>query len=116
MSLDVRTRLARDVRPLTDDESLDLMLPQAVEVHGDLAARGVEYLELPALGIEVDGRGVTLAPAAGTLALRPGVEGAAVVAVLSADALSDLLQDTASTMGLAMTSQVKITAGSINDW
>jgi hypothetical protein len=50
------------------------------------------------------------------MVLVPGVEGAGVVAALDGDALSDLVQDTVSTMGLAMTSRVKITAGSINDW
>jgi hypothetical protein len=116
MSLDVRTRLAKDVRPVSRDEALDSLLPQAIGVHGDLAARGVAYLELPPLGIDVDGRAVTLEAAAGTLALRSGVDRAGVVAVLGADALSDLLQDVVSAMGLAMTSRVKITAGSVNDW
>ena len=116
MALDVRTRLAKDVRPVARDEALDSLLPQAIGVHGDLAARGVAYLELPPLGIDVDGRAVTLEAAAGTLALRSGVDRAGVVAVLGADALSDLLEDVASAMGLAMTSRVKITAGSVNDW
>lgn len=116
MSLDVRTRLAKDVRPVSRDEGLDSLLPQAIGVHGDLAARGVAYLELPPLGIDVDGRAVTLEATPGTLALRSGVDRAGVVAVLGADALSDLLQDVVSAMGLAMTSRVKITAGSVNDW
>ena len=116
MSLDVRTRLAKDIRSLERDEALDAVLPDAVAVHGDLAARGVEYLELPALGIDVDGRAVTLAPATGTLALRAGLDDAGVVETLDAGALSDLLQDTASAMGLAMTSRVKTTEWTLNDW
>src|SRR5262249_19035747 len=52
----------------------------------------------------------------GALTLRAGTETAGVLAVLAADALSDLVQDVVSTMGLAMTSRVKIVAGSINDW
>lgn len=116
MSLDVRTRRARDVRPVGRDELLDSLLPEAVGAHGDLAARGAEYLELPPLGLDVDGRAVTLEASAGTMAVRAGVDRAGVVAALGADALADLLQDTVSTMGLAMTSRVKITAGSVNDW
>jgi hypothetical protein len=116
MSVDVRTRYARDVRSLERDEMLDDLLPDALSVHGDLAQRGCAYLDLPALGLDVDGREVTLTAVSGRLELVPGTESAPVVAVLAADALSDLLQDRQSTMGLAMTSQVKITAGDINDF
>ena len=76
---------------------------------------------LPPLGLEVDGRAVTLEAVAGRLVMRaagpaPGVPFPGVTAVLAADALSDLVQDTQSTMGLAMTGRVKITLGSLNDW
>jgi Phytanoyl-CoA dioxygenase (PhyH) len=116
MSIDTRTRLHRDVRALERDEVFDALLPGAIAVHGDLAARGVAYKELPAVGFDVAGRGVTLHLAQGSLAIREGVERAGVVAEMSADALSDLVQDDQSTMGLAMTARVKITAGTINDW
>lgn len=116
MSIDVRTRLTKDVRALDVDEVLDAVLPDAMKVHGDLAARGIDYQQLPPLGLEVDGRAATLLADAGGVDLRPGTETAGVTAVLAGDALSDLVQDLQSTMGLAMTSRVKITAGSINDW
>jgi hypothetical protein len=116
MSVDARTRYAKDVRSLERDEMFDALLPDAVAVHGDLASRGCSYLELPALGFEVDGRAVTFGAGSGTMRLVPGVASAGVVAVLASDALSDLLQDRQSTMGLAMTSRVKITAGDIGDW
>jgi hypothetical protein len=116
MSVDVRTRLNRDVRAIERDDMFDALLPGAIAVHGDLAARGFAYRELPPLGLDVDGRVATLGAATGALTLRRGLEAAGVVAVLAADALSDLVQDTQSTMGLAMTSRVKITTGSINDW
>jgi hypothetical protein len=116
MSVDVRTRRVDEVRALDRDEIFDAVLSDAMRVHGDLAARGLAYLELPSLALEVDGRAVTLASSAGALALRTGTDAAGVIAALSADALSDLLQDVVSTMGLAMTSRVKIAAGSIYDW
>jgi len=116
MTIDVRTRRQEDVRPLGRDEILDALLPDAVRVHGDLGARGIAYLDLPALALEVDGRRVSLEARGGTVVLSDGADHAGVTAVLSADALSELLQDTVSTMGLAMTSRVKITNGSINDW
>ena len=116
MSIDTRTRLHKDVRALTRDEVFDAVLPDAIAVNGDLAGRGVAYKELPAAGLHVDGRSVTLHVAGDSLAIREGLDDAGVVAMLSADALSDLVQDAQSTMGLAMTARVKITAGNITDW
>jgi hypothetical protein len=116
MTIDVRSRRSDDVRVLERDEMLDHVLPDAIAAHGDLAARGLAYLELPPLAFDIDGRVTTLDTASGALVLRRDADRARVVAVLSGDALSDLLQDVVSTMGLAMTSRVKITAGSINDW
>jgi Phytanoyl-CoA dioxygenase (PhyH) len=116
MSIDVRTRLIKDVRSLEPDEVFDALLPDAIAVHGDLAARGVTYQELPALGLQVGDDGVTLRESAGALAIDPGIDDAGVVATLPADALSDLVQDAQSTMGLAMTSRVQLTSGTITDW
>jgi Phytanoyl-CoA dioxygenase (PhyH) len=116
MSVDVRTRLHRDVRVLERDEMLDAFLPDALAMNGDLADRGCSYLQLPPLGFDVEGRGVTLAADSGRLELISGTDPANVVATMAADALSDLLQDRQSTMGLAMTSRVKITSGDMGDW
>ncbi len=116
MSLDARSRLHKDVRELARDEVFDAVLPDAIAVHGDLAGRGVAYKQLPPLALDVDGRAITLHEARGALAIAPGVDAAGVVAELPADALSDLVQDAQSTMGLAMTARVKIVAGNINSW
>lgn len=116
MSLDVRTRSEEDVGALDRDELLDGSLISAVAENGPLAARGVAYLDLPALGLDVEGRAVTLVAGTGRLALHRGVDRAGVVAVLDAAALSDLVQDLASTMGLAMSSRASIAAGSLNHW
>jgi hypothetical protein len=116
MSIDVRTRLAKDVRSLSREQMFDAVLPDALAVNGDLADRGFRYLELPPLGLDVEGVSATLGGSSRKLGLGPGIESAGVVAVLGADALSDLFQDVQSTMGLAMTSRLKITVGNINDW
>jgi hypothetical protein len=87
-----------------------------VALHGNLAGQGVTYKELPALGLDIDGTCVTLRVSRGSLVTEEGIANAGVVATLPADALSDLVQDVQSTMGLAMTSRVKITAGNMNDW
>ena len=83
---------------------------------GNSLAEELTYKELPALGLDIDGTCVTLRVSRGSLATQEGLANAGVVATLPADALSDLVQDVQSTMGLAMTSRVKITAGNINDW
>jgi Phytanoyl-CoA dioxygenase (PhyH) len=116
MSLDVRTRRFSEIRALERDEIVDTVLPEAVVAHGTLAARGLNYYELPPLGLDVGGRTVNLVTAGDTLRLRPGLAGSGVVAVLDTDALSDLVQDVVSTMGLTMTSRVKIVQGDITDW
>ncbi len=116
MSIDCRTRRVQDVRVLERDELLDALLPDALAVHGDLAGRGAAYLELPALGLEVDDRRMTLAASGGSLVMRPGIDSADIVVVLSEEALSTYVQDVQSAMGLAMTSKVRVTSGTINDW
>ena len=116
MSLDVRTRRFSEIRALERDEIFDTVLPAAVRVHGGLAAGGLKYYDLPALGLEVDGRTVILETAGDVLRLCPDLAGSGVVAVLDSGALSDLVQDVVSTMGLTMTSRVKIVEGDITDW
>ncbi len=116
MTVDTRTRLLKDIRTLERNEVFDSVLPDAIAVHGELAGRGVAYKQLPAVGLVVDGRGVTLFEAGGELRMRSGTEGAGVVAVLAEGALSDLVQDVQSTMGLAMTAEVKLIEGNISTW
>jgi hypothetical protein len=52
----------------------------------------------------------------GSLAISEGIDGAGVVAEMSADALSDLIQDVQSTMGLMMTARVKLVESNVNNW
>ena len=116
MSIDQRIRLQKDIRDLERDEVFDAVLPTAIATNGDLAARGATYKNAPALGLVVEDRSITLAVDGATLAISSGFDNAGVVAELPADALSDLMQDAQSTMGLAMTSRVQLTAGDINSW
>ncbi len=116
MSIDVRTRVASEVRTLSADEIFEVVLPAGVERHGPLAARGLEFLELPPLGLDVGGSTLTIGTVDRNIGLRPGVDRAGVVAVLDAEALSDLLQDRSSAIGLAMQERVKITRGTIGHW
>ena len=116
MSLDVRTRIRSDIRVLERDELVETVLADAARTHGELAARGLEVLGLPPIGFTLDDRGVTLESERGRIVIRNGVERAGVVGVLDAAALSDLVQDTITMMGLAMTSRVRLSNGNLNDW
>ena len=116
MSIDRRTRLRRDVRNIPRDEIFDSILPDALEQNAELAARGVRYKKLPSLGLSVDGRAITLAEHDGMLRLEQGESGAGAVAVLNARALSDLVQDQRSTMGLAMNAMVEVDRGAFDGW
>lgn len=116
MSVDVRTRLHREVQDLDRDAVFEAVVPDAISVYGELAGRGVAYQQLPSLGLHVDGRGITLTESGGVLRIASGTASAGVVVELAADALSDLVQDVQSTMGLLMTSRARITAGNVNDW
>jgi len=116
MSVDQRTRLMKEIRPLALEEILDALLPAALLEHGDLASRGAAYRGVPPLGFEVEGVELTLCLVGERLSVAPGVERAGLVVRLSGDALSDLFQDYQSTMGLAMTSRVEILKGTMQEW
>lgn len=116
MTIDHRTRRHADVRPLEADEVFDEVLAAGLRERADLAGRGAAYKGLPPVSLAVEGRAVTLAERGGSLTMAPGVDESGVVAELGSDALSDLVQDWQSTMGLAMTSRVTIAAGSLDDW
>lgn len=116
MSVDHRCRLHTDEVALDADAALDDYIPASIADHGSLAARGVRYKQLPPLGFDLGERAATLVVDGETLSLVDGLDHAGVVARLADDALSDVVQDRQSTMGLAMTSRVKIEVGSLDDW
>ena len=116
MSIDCRTRQYRDQKKLARDEVFDAMLPDALAANGELAARGLRYTELPALGLAVEGRTITLSEHDGKLQLEEAASSEGVVASLDSGALSNLVQDIQTTMGLAMTSKVEITQGAFDAW
>lgn len=118
-SIDRRTRRHRDRRALDRDEVFDALLPEALSANAELAARGLRYKGLPALSLCVDDRCVTLKEERGRLTLQSesadgGTSGTS--GTLDASALSDLVQDWSTTMGLAMTSRVRVSRGEFGDW
>jgi hypothetical protein len=116
MSIDCRTRRHRDRIPLDRDEIFDSLIPQALSGNAELAARGLRYKNLPALTLCVDDRSVTLSERGGALRIVEGDASDSVAANLDRDAVSDLVQDWVTTMGLAMNSRVKMTQGRFDHW
>lgn len=116
MSIDCRSRRHVERRPLSRDEVFDELLPEAIERHGVLAARGLLYKGLPSLSLRVDGRAITLQAESGGLRIQEGESSDGAVAELGHAALSDLVQDWKTTMGLAMTSQVIMVKGEFSHW
>jgi len=116
MTIDRRTRLYKDIRDIPRDEIFDALLPDCIEIRGELAGQGLAYRELPSLALEDAGRAVTLLARDGKMVLEEGDAHADVVASLRPGALSELVQDQRTTMGLAMTAQVKVTRGSFESF
>ena len=116
MSIDCRTRRYSEIRALKRDEIFDDVLPGAAAVNGALAARGIASSRAKSLAFTVDGRSVTVGTDGERIVLEQGSENARVEAELASDALSDLVQDVKSAMGLAMESRVTIRGGGIPDW
>lgn len=116
MSIDCRTRRHCDRRSLNRDEIFDSLIPQALSRNSELAGRGLAYKKLPALTFNVEGRSITLREQRGALRIEAGDTSDSAAVSLDSAALSDLVQDWATTMGLAMNARVKMTRGSFDDW
>ncbi|MDG2273010.1 MAG: phytanoyl-CoA dioxygenase family protein [Halioglobus sp.] len=116
MSIDCRTRRHRDRKNLDRDEIFDFLIPEALSRNAELTARGLCYKNLPALTLRVDDRTVTLRERRGALRIEEGDASDSASAKLDRDALSDLVQDWATTMGLAMNSRVKMIQGDFEHW
>ena len=116
MSIDCRPRRHCDRQALDRDDIFDSLIPQALSHNAELAARGLSYKSLPALTLRVDGRSITLSERAGALRINEGDASDSAAASLDRDAVSDLVQDWTTTMGLAMNSRVKMTQGSFDHW
>jgi hypothetical protein len=112
MTIDRRTRLYKEIREIPRDEVFDELLPDCIARHAELAGRGLVYRDLPSLALEDAGRSITLLVRDGKMILEQGDANAEVLASMHPGALSELVQDRRTTMGLAMESMVKVTRGS----
>jgi len=113
-TIDSRTRHVGDAVTL-GAEWLHEELPGILSNTGALGARGVEILGLSTLGFDLDGLTAHLAVADGRLVLREGSADEGPIAALDASALSDLVQEVASTFGLILAGRAEMRRGSSDD-
>jgi hypothetical protein len=113
VNVDLRTRCDAEQRALDFVSFHEQELPPLLRSPAAaLAARGFAVLGLQPLALQVDGRSNTYAVADGSLTVRPGDAQADAVAVLSAAAFSDLLQEQRSTIALVIGDEVRMLRGS----
>lgn len=114
-TIDSRTRYVGDSTALSP-EWLHEQLPGILSTTGAFGARGVEILGLSTLGFDLDGLTAHLAVADGRLVLREGSSEEGPIAALDVSALSDLIQDVASTFGLVLSGRAEMRRGSSDDF
>lgn len=114
-TFDRRTRHQGDAVSIAP-EWLHDQLPTILGMTGALGGRGVEVLGLSTLGFEVDGTPAHLALADGRLEVRDGEAAQGPIAAIDVSALSDLVQDVASTFGLVLAGRVEMRRGTSDDF
>jgi hypothetical protein len=110
VTIDRRTRYVGDDQAVEPGWLLD-GLPEVLDDTGVLAARGVGVLGLDPLTLDVEGVTGHLTVADGRLTVHEGRPDDGPVVALDAGALSDLVQDVASTFGLVMAGRVEMRRG-----
>lgn len=115
MSVDQRTRFGSQIEALSFAEAAD-RLSSAVDVNSEVAHRGAIALNLDSLGFRFGDYSVGLRGSKGRLQLTSDLEDLSCVVALDGNAMSDLVQDVASTMGLVMRSRAKIVKGSLDEF
>ena len=114
-SIDKRTRFVGDTVPLDASWLFD-ELPAILRETGGLGARGVEALGLTTFGFDVDGTTAYLTVDNGSLVVREGDADDGPIAILAADAFSELMQDVTSTFGLTLAGRVQFRRGGADDF
>ena len=114
-TVDFRTRLEGGVDLLDPTEFLEDRIPALLQARGRPAGLAATRLGLAPLTLDVEGHQLTLVPDDHGLEIRPGDDDALVVA-LDRQALSELMQDVASTFGLQMTGHAEILRGTVDSF
>ncbi|MBV8959734.1 MAG: phytanoyl-CoA dioxygenase family protein [Actinobacteria bacterium] len=115
-SVDFRTRTDAGITPVDPAEFFEHELPALIDAHADLAVPGAHELSPKPLAIEVDGHAWTLSLVDDVLSVTPGADGAAAVAILDGEELTDLVHDVRTPMGFFTGGDLDMPKGRLDDF
>ncbi|HZQ83687.1 MAG TPA: phytanoyl-CoA dioxygenase family protein [Acidimicrobiales bacterium] len=115
-SVDLRTRTDAGITPVDAGEFFGRDLPALIDAHAHLAVPGARQLSPKPFAIEVDGHAWTLSLTDDGLTVTAGADGAAAVAVLDAEELTDLVHDVRTPMGFFTGGDLDMPQGRLNDF
>jgi hypothetical protein len=115
MTTDLRTRRDEDARPVDPAAFFPSVLPDALERHRAAIAPGAAQLGLRPLSIEVESDAWTLSAKQGRVAIRTGRADEARLR-LSAEALSDVVNDQATPMTFFTAGKLDMPSGGLPDF
>jgi phytanoyl-CoA dioxygenase PhyH len=115
-SVDVRTRTAADVRSLDAAVFLRDELPELATTRATLAAPGGRELGLRPFGMEIDGRGWTLAFDGDSFSVVDGTDDAAAVVRLDAKGFEDVVNDLRTPVGFFTGGDLDMPSGRLEDF
>lgn len=115
-SVDFRTRTDAGITPVDPGTFFEHDLPELIAAHGHLAVPGARELSPKPLALDVNGSAWTLALADDALTVTPGAEGAAAVAVLDHEELTDLVHDVRTPMGFFTGGDLDMPKGGLDDF
>ena len=115
MTLDLRTRLDRDVRPVDVGEFFEVELPQLAADRSDLAVPGALELDVAPLAVEFTEGTWTLSVADDAVRVAPGDSGRTMVRLEQAD-LTDLVHDQRTPMTILTAGELDMPRGDLGDF
>jgi Phytanoyl-CoA dioxygenase (PhyH) len=115
MSVDLRTRIDSDQAPVETGRFFRDTLPDRLEAHRELVAPGARELVLKDFCIETEGEPWTLAWHGDRASIAPG-RGGAAHARLSAEQLSDLVNDQTTPVAFMSSGTLDMPAGGLPDF
>jgi hypothetical protein len=115
MSVDLRTRVDSEQRPVEARRFFAETLPALLDSNQALIAPGAGELELPDFCVETDGEPWTLSWRGDRVSVTPGNQGGARV-LLNAQQLSDIVNDQSTPIALMSNLQLEMPEGGLVDF
>jgi hypothetical protein len=116
ISLDVRTRTARDVRRIDPVDFFTDELPALIAARAALAVPGARELGVRPFGFDVDGRSWTLRLDGEAIAVDDGAGRAAALVRLDREGFDDLVNDLCTPMGFFAGGDLDMCRGRLEDF